>query len=543
MGPSRTLWLRRAESTEPEVIPGTEDATAPFFSPDGERLGFVTIVSGAVKTVGFDGRPPVAVLDSGVSIGMMAGRPSVVWGPEGFIYLGTADGVMRLDAKGGEPHLVSRTDTTEGERAHWPQAMLPGGASMLITVAHLPSTMESLHDIAVLDLRTGRHHVLVRGTRARYVRDGYLVYARSDGSLMASRYDPDQPERIGDPVPLSAAGEVVEPIREFDLNEAGSILYPSASSDGITSELVWVDRRGNATPAVPNWTSRIESVALSPDGKEVAVGVLPRVGAEVWIGRLPGGPLSKLSFSGAVNYRPTWMPDGKHVVFRSLNEATGRFELFAKRADGIGPIESLAHDARSISTGFVSPDGAWRIYRTDATERGRGDILGIRRGDSVATPLVATAAEERFPAMSPNGNWLAYRSDAGGAANVWVSSFPNTSAGRWQVSLSGGTEPVWSRSGRELFYLTPANELVAARVPTTGPFEVLERKVLFRRPPTMPTSIATVSYDVDVDDSRFLMVRFNTTRRPTGTGTGTGQFEHVVLVENWIEELRAQVRK
>jgi hypothetical protein len=166
--------------------------------------------------------------------------------------------------------------------------------------------------------------------------------------------------------------------------------------------------------------------------------------------------------------------------------------------------------------------------------------MAMRAGDSIPVPLVATAAEERHPALSPNGRWLAYRTDEGGTTEVWVRPFPNVGDGRWQVSVAGGTEPTWSRSGKELFYLTPANELVAAQVTTEPPFAVHNRRVLFTRPSTMALNIATVTYDVSLDDARFLMIHSVGRSRPSYFVSDNAG-GRIVLVENWIEELKARM--
>jgi Tol biopolymer transport system component len=289
----------------------------------------------------------------------------------------------------------------------------------------------------------------------------------------------------------------------------------------------------------PGWRACFESVAISPDGGQLAAGILTRDGAEVWIRELPDGPQSRLTTEGPINYRPTWMPDGKRLAFRTLNPATGAFQLVAKRADGIGPTDLLVRESRSVASAVLSRDGAWTVYRTDATEGGRGDILGLRAGDSVAIPLVATPAQERYPTLSPNGRWLAYRSGEGGTDDIWVRPFPNVGGGKFQVSVNGGTEPVWSRSGRELFYITPGNELVAASVPVGPPFAVTRRQVLFTLPAGVNRNIATAAYDVSPDDSRFLMVRSPTANIVGIVASSTG--ERLILVERWIEELKARV--
>jgi eukaryotic-like serine/threonine-protein kinase len=537
----RQLWLRSRDRLDAVPIAGAEDAYAPFFSPDGQRLGFFTLNPDALKTVSFDGALPQTVADSGLNPAGLGARGIGVWGLDGVIYVGSRAGVERMPETGGPRVLVSHIDSTAAERGHWPTDVLPNGRGLIVIVAHLPTTLQSLYDIAVLDLRDGRHRVLTRGVMARYLPPGYLVYSRADGALMAAPFDQDRLELTGPAVALGGGADAAAGFADFALTRDGSLLHSDRFGAGESSELVWVARDGTITEYDPAWRDNFESVALSPDGRRLAVGLTTRTGAEVWTAQVPAGPRAKLTVNGLINYRPSWTADGRRVVFRSMNDSTGRFELLAKRADGIGSAEPLARLSRSIATGFLSRDGQWRILRTDATEQGRGDVVGLRAGDSVPTPLIATAAEERYPALAPNGRWLAYRSDAGGTHEIWVSPFPNVQDGRWQVSVAGGTEPVWSHSGRELFYLTQDNELVAATVTPEPPFAVLDRRTLFARPVTFALNIAISAYDVSPDDSRFLMIRSADVRPQAGVGPG--RLERLILVDNWIEELQARMAR
>ncbi len=536
-GGQRQLWLRMRDRLEAVPLPGTGGAHAPFFSPDGMRVGFFTVEPPALKVVSLDGGLPVTIADSGLYANSSLLSAGATWGMDGSIYAGYLSGVVRIPQSGGSWTPVSTSDSTTDEKGHTPTDVLPNGRGLIIRVAHTPNTMESLYEVAALDLRTGTHRVLARGVYARYVPPGYLVFARADGVLMAAPFDQDRLELIGPEVTLGS-GTDGGGFREFALTGDGALVYVDRVGAEETSELIWVRRDGSTEALDPSWRANFESASVSPDGTQLAAGLLTREGAEVWIAQLPRGPRYRLTVDGPISYRPTWLSDGQTVVFRSLSESTGRFELFAKRADGIGEQERLAFDARSISTGFVSPDGQWRIYRTDATEAGRGDILAMRAGDTVVMPLVATTAEERFPALSPDGRWLAYRSDVGGSHDVWVRPFPNVADGRWQVSAGGGSEPVWSRSGRELFFITPDNELVAASVTTEPTFAVRERRVLFRRPATTLRHIAIAAYDVTPDDQQFVMIRSVSGRV---VGPMIGVEERIVFVENWIEELRERV--
>jgi Tol biopolymer transport system component len=240
------------------------------------------------------------------------------------------------------------------------------------------------------------------------------------------------------------------------------------------------------------------------------------------------GPLSRVTFEGPVNMRATWSPDGQSLTFAS-NRA-GDLGLWTKRADGIGTAEMVRESELGIHEGFYSPDGTWLVFREGGTVVTRA-VYAVRPGvDSVPIPLVVTEFSERSPALSPDGRWLAYASNATGRDEVYVRPFPDAGSGLVQVSADGGVEPVWAHSGRELFYRNGANELVAVQV-SAGPAFAWERQdVLFSTADYILGNVHPV-YDVSPDDQRFVMLRIDAELGST----------ELILVENWAEELRQRV--
>jgi hypothetical protein len=385
----------------------------------------------------------------------------------------------------------------------------------------VPGGTPSQSRIAVVGLEGGEPREILTGTRALYAATGHIVYGTAEGALMAAPFDVRRLEVTGPSVPLVEGVQVkTTSASQFALSESGTLLY--ATGGRGVAELVWVNRAGEAAPVDPEWTGAFYDPALSPDGTRLAVVIRSEASRDVWVKQLDRGPSLKLTFEGGGN--PTWTPDGALVTFSSNPGATA--DLWTKRADGSAQAVLEFDDARALVESRWSPDGEWLVSSTTLTQRGASDILGLRPGqDTVPTPLVATDAQEREAAFSPDGRWMAYQSNETGRWQIYVVPFPNASAAKWVVSDRGGTEPQWSRSGREIFYRNGVGEMVAVRVETTPTFSAGPTSVLF------PAGEYQAGYDVTADGERFIMVR---PLRDQAQGD-------MILVQNFFEELRARV--
>ncbi len=254
---------------------------------------------------------------------------------------------------------------------------------------------------------------------------------------------------------------------------------------------------------------------------------------DLWVKQLDTGPLTRLTFEGFQNLKPTWSRDGRSLTFiSSRSTGPGDFNVWTKRADGSDTAELVLNREQPIFEPIYSPDGTWLVFREGSVGFGVGDIYAIRPElDSIAVPLVVTEFIAHSFALSPNGRWLAYVSNESGREEIYVRPFPDAGASRSQVSTDGGTEPVWAHSGRELFYRSASDELVATQVITEDPnFTPGQQTVLF----SMANYLSGVNdqqYDVSSDDQRFVMLRVD---------EENSQGE-LILVENWFEELRQQV--
>ena len=356
-------------------------------------------------------------------------------------------GLVRISAAGGEAEPL--TTLEEGETAHrWPH-ILPDGQSVLFTVVKGQGS-ENM-EIAALTLDTGVRVPLVSGgSNPHYAPTGHLVYG-VDGTLRAVRFDPDRLAVMGDPVPV-LEGVVTNAFgaAQFSFASDGSLVYlPGGAGGGAERTLTWVDRQGNETPLDLPEARSCQIPRLSPDGTRLAVTVSGD-NVDVWVSELATGTLRRLTTDPARDDFPIWTPDGERVVFASPRE--GPWGLFSMAWDGTGDAERLmtVEDVQTLRPYGWSPDGAllFEFFPTSASVD-----IGILPVDEDGRwePLLDTEANERAPAISPDGRWIAYTSNRTGDREIYVERFPGL-GGEQLISRDGGSYPVWSQDGRELFY-------------------------------------------------------------------------------------------
>jgi Tol biopolymer transport system component len=317
------------------------------------------------------------------------------------------------------------------------------------------------------------------------------------------------------------------------VSRSGDLVYEQGSSAADDAQLVRVSREGAASPIDTAWRGPFGSLAVSPDGRRVAVGVGLESGKlDIWIKQLDRGPFTRLTFGG-MNRRPAWSPDGRTVAF--IHDTGTTSVVYERPVDGSTPQRPLARLDRQVQEVAWSPDGRWLLLRTDNGTAGAGDIVGVRTsGDTMPVPLVADQFTELHPTVSPDGRWIAYTSNESGTGEVYVRAFPGTTAGRWQVSNGGGVEPRWSSDGRELYFLG-GDDLIAAQIRATHGFEVTELKPLLSAAGYLIEGFHQ-SYDV-LPGGKGLVFR-----RPWGQDPALGT-PTVVEAENWLADVRARTRR
>ncbi len=504
------LWLRDFDSPTAQTLPGTEDAWAPFWSPDSR---FIAFDAGSLKKVPVTGGPAETIAASSADSGG-------TWNRDGVILFSTGPGssILRVPSAGGSATPVTSLDASQQALAHdWPY-FLPDGKHFLYTIIASNSQNSGIY-VGSLDSKDTKL-ILKAYSSALYAPPGYLLFNRA-GTLFAQPFDADRLELKGDAIPMAEG---------VQFNAATGRAAVTVSSNGVLAyrlvptaaqnKLVWVDRKGTEQPlAAPPHAYR--NPRLSPDGQRVAV-TIDELGTQEWLLDIGRGTLTRLTFEGSYNGALAWTTDGKRIAFGS--DRAGQRNLFWQLADGSGGTERLATSDRSQVASSWSPDGQTLAF--EQINPGTGyDLLVYRLGDRKVETFLQTRFNEIAPRFSPDGRWLAYVSDESGRNEVYVQPYPGP-GGKWQISTEGGTEPVWARNG-ELFYRS-GDKMMAVETNTKANFSADTPKVLFEgRYATYNTMPA---YDVTPDGQRFLLAK-----------TAEQGPQEISVVLNWIEELKQKV--
>ncbi len=518
------LWLREHDQLVATPIPGTEGGGSPFFSPDGRQIGFL-IGGSRLRTVSLDGGPTQTLSDSVNSSGGD-------WGPDGFIYIEVDSGIARIRASGGPLEPLYNFFPRKEAGAEWP-VVLPGAKAILFRTRRANQGVGDFQIVA-MPLPKGEPHVLMRGVYARYSPTGHLLVVTAEGKLVAAPFDPDKLKITGSPIGLleGIGVEVGGFSTNLALSASGTLVYTTGAAVR-SRKPVWLSREGLETPVDSTWQppGSIQAFALSPDGKALAVDLLQSGNNAIWIKQIPTGPFSRLTFGDTTSLRPTWSADGRSLVYLGNASTNGGLPV-TRRADGTGTARALLHSTFTFGQTFQTHDGKWVIARRSFFEQGKGDIYGAREGDSTLVPLVTGPASEIHPAVSPDGRWLAYASDESGTPEIYVRPFPDAASARWQVSTAGGASPVWSHSGKELFYRSNQDAIMTVAVHPGSTFS-------FDQPKTVVSTAQYItinpvpSFDVSPDDKRFLLLR----------ETAPNERNELIVVQNWTEEMKARARK
>jgi serine/threonine-protein kinase len=532
------VWIRRLDAVEGQPLeasatPGFRQG--PLFSPDGTSIAYV------------DGNAPYSWRRPFQKVAL-AGGPVLKlaeydafhtgdWSEDGWLYWTARypGGIVRIRDTGGETEAVTTLDVASGERSHRFAQLLPGGETLIYTVGFEGIDNYDNARIDLWDLRTKRRKTIIEGgTSATYSASGHIVYARA-GKLMAVPFDLGRREVSG---PAFEVQDGVMMSRntgaaQYALSKSGDLAYVPGQAEGGRRTLVWVDRSGKAE-TLPLPPASYLYPRISPDGRTLAVEI-EGPNHDFYLYDFARTVLSKVTTDG-LSHDPVWSPDGSRLAFRSWQ--AGGMTLWSMPSDRSSAPERLDPAGTRQSPVSFSPDGRFLAFDQKDPETGEDAWVLPLQGNTTPRAIARTRFGEGSMKFSPDGRWVAYSSDESGRPEVYVQAFPGPGP-KVQVSNAGGTDPVWRRSGGELFYRSENKMMVVSAV--TGPqFQASAPRQLWEGTYSegigascgMP-GVSSSNYDVTADGQRFLMVRdddqsiFSTT---------------IVVVLNWVEHVKAVER-
>jgi eukaryotic-like serine/threonine-protein kinase len=495
------LYLRRIDSLQATVIPGTEGAISVFFAPDGEWVGFFG--GGKLKKVRIDGALAVTICDALEGVGAS-------WGSDGVIVFAPSpsSALYRVSSNGGTPEAV--TTLAAGETSHrWPQ-ILPGGRAVVFAAAGGPDFTG-----ARLAAQTfgGSRADLMEGTYPQYSGTGHLVFAR-DSAIFAVSFDPRSLTLHGNPVSVvsdlsmnSTTGAAL-----FAFSSSGTLVYRARVGAFAMRRMVWVSRGGTEEAISPEPRAFLQP-RISPDGGRVAIGI-GEVAADrdVWLFDLARRTLTRLTFESGEDETPIWSPDGTQIAISAARPSRPRV-IFTLQAVGGSRAEEIATTQRITHLSDWLPDGsglAWTEF------------------DRAVRDFIVGPFNERSPAFSRDGRWVAYTSSETGGDDVFVRSMSDPNV-KWPISNAGGSQPLWSWDDRELYYRSETH-VMAVKITTQTGFSAGTPEPLFQDKYDREHRDDR-NYDV-ARDGRFLMLKVDPPPGPPQL--------HVVM--NWLPELRERIR-
>ena len=534
---TQQIWIKQRDREVATPLPGTTNATALTFSPDGQSIAFVLPPRpsgrvGPLLKLPLSGGAAITLADSALGEMTWLDDGTVVYsriGPKGFVAL------RQVSDLGGTSSVVWESDTASAFNT----TALPGRrgvvyaqgnrAGVSLWVAELPSLKA--------------HRVVADAAFGVYLPIGDLVYVRSDGAAFVVPFSLRSLETTGPAVPLpSGSGN------QFAVSSDGT-LYARTGVGVLTAplwELVWADRAGRLTSIDSSFSFRMivnganAGWALSPDGARVALGRNTEAGDQIWVKQLPRGAVSRISFDSGAAFRPRWTRDGRSLIYVSRSPVLADPVLRQKAADGTGAPDVVARvKSPGIFEGAVLADGKSWLIRTGGIVNAIGgrDIMLLQAGDTVPKPVVATKEfDEASIALSPDGRWLAYESNETGQTQIVLRPFPNVDGGKWVVSTAGGRAPLWSRNGRELFFVNAARQMVVMQISGGATPLVGAPTTLFTmgRELYLADQENYTPFDI-APDGRFLMARrVNAAAAPVEAAP-------IIVTLNWFEELREKL--
>jgi serine/threonine protein kinase len=541
------IYVRRLDDLQAVPVRGTERGRIPFFSPDGQSIGF--FADGKLKKVSLDGGPVVTLADAPQPRGG-------AWAEDGTITFapGRGAGLVRISSSGGNQQPL--TTLVEGEAAvGWPQ-MLPGDAGVLYTSYGRPSTEDNAA-LVVQPLPSGPRKIVHRGGYfGRYAPSGHLLFVR-DFTLFAAPFNVTHLETTGFPTPVVERVQSILPGgAEYAFSQNGTLVFfPSAiGTQGLP--MSWMDRDGKLSalrPAIANWSN----AAFAPDGHRLAVDISGDGQQDVWIIEWERNALARLTVDGASNTKPVWTPNGGGVAFGSRRGGVPTSNLYWQRADGTGDVTRLTDTKTDQYPTSWHPSGrflafdeapasqlAGRAWFSDQSQGDSNVMILPMEGDDASgwkpgkpIAFVNTRFNESEGMFSPDGRWMAYTSNETGRNEIYVRAFPGP-GGRWLISNGGGTWPTWSRKSNELYFLNGDVRVMVATFAVAGDTFRPDAPRLWSGTRVAPRGPGRW-FNLHPDDERFVVAVGVPGREDSARSDARSK--NYVFVFNFFDELRRRV--
>ena len=496
------LWRKRRSDLHATRISGTTDAHLPFMSPDGKFIAFFT--ERGLQRIAAEGGTPTTISADGRA----GGR--AVWRHDGRILWGGTLRTVSVPADGGASDVVVTSAQFAGYGVDRVE-VLPGDNTALVGTCAPGCPASAIYTV---DLVSKHTRLLIHGgLNPVYLPSGHVAWISTSGQLTVAPFDASS-------MTLRGEGRVVaEHVAAFEVSPNGDMMYREGDAKAMYRP-VSVDRSGNASVLDSSWVGSFGPGSLSPDGKRYAISVTGPSDEQIWVKDMPAGSFSKFTFEAGDSFRPVWSADGRSLFF--VEHVDSSFRLMEKRADGSGDARRVSAGAHQVVEAATSRDG-WVAMRTGASDTSN-EILGLHQGVDTTAHALASRQGGLGLAVSPDGHFMAYMKIIAGRPEVFVSPFPALGSARWQVSRDGGLEARWSHDGKELFFVTPRAELMAATVATSPTFAVVKLDRLFQSDAYFRDG-GFHAYEPLPGDQRFLMLHIE---QPPG---------RLVSVLNWAAEV------
>ncbi len=503
------LALKRFSTLAPTMIPGSQQAKWPVFSPDGSRLLYVRafLLTGSLEISSLDGNSTRILVPDSVFVG-------AAWGDDGYIYYSRLGSLLRIPVNGGTVDTLT-THPDSSQTADRMPVLVPGGHGLFF----MRQVGTGPTELMALDLRSHETRRVGTGQPMAIFQDRILLFSTDGVTVQATRFDSDRLTLTGEPVQITPELERNGvAIANVAFSASGSMVY--WADVGSATRVYWVDRSGGRQQIDPDWQTPVaDSPKLSPDGRRLALAV----SSGLVVKQLDRGPASEIihPLNGHAYLRPKWSPDGRFLL---AYQSGIKDSVVVVRDDGLGGLKPTVDDPRGVADATWSPDQQWIVFRTAVEGTNGADIYAVRAdGTGGRIPVATSPGSDATPVFSPDGHWLAYVSDESGTFEVYLRPFPNVNDRRIKVSIRGGTQPRWATSSGELFFVGGDNQMMVTRIRTSPSLEVDTPQPLFSTLPFRLLTAVHQVYDVTADGQRFVMI----------AAGGTPQ---IIRIDNWLAD-------